>query len=188
MRHRKTVIFINKKMAKHHWAVHCVQCGNKSSVLLYDTKSPCFVAPYRLRPDLLLEMMLNLVYDLAEIVKSQWKNHFLTIISIITISVYCNCTWSIINFTMIHSGLKMIHGQLFQRPEFAFLNPADTLPQCKYVQPYNTGPVSLCVRRASPASVCVPLMYAAACCFFCAGPCSSSAPCCLTDRLLVIAA
>lgn len=85
---------------------------------------------------------------------------------------------------------KGIHMEPLQRPEFALLNPADTLSQCKYVLSYNLGLVSICVHSA-PASVCVPLIYAAACCsllLLCAGPCSSSAPCCLTDRLLAIAA
>lgn len=94
------------------------------------------------------------------------KKHILTIISVFTFSVYNKYTCGgIFNSAMICSGFEMIHVAPLHRAEFASLNPADTLSQCKYVQSQYIGLVSICAHTASPASACVPLIYAAACCF-----------------------
>lgn len=63
------------------------------------------------------------------------KKHILIINSVFTFSVYNKYTGGgIFNSAMICSGFKMIHVALLHRAEFASLNPADTLSQCKYVQ------------------------------------------------------
>lgn len=63
------------------------------------------------------------------------KKNILTIISVFTFSVYNKYTCGgIFNSAMICSGFEMIHVAPLHRAEFASLNPADTLSQCKYVQ------------------------------------------------------
>lgn len=77
---------------------------------------------------------------------------------------------SVIYLSVTYSSLKVLHVDVesLQQPEFATLNPADTLSQCKYVQSSNIDPSFLYmyyVHTFPSHCVCSAESDAAACCF-----------------------